>query len=132
MRALVIEWEPHSGKRAAGINPKDPKLQCHGWQCMESDPAIEIRLVEDDRDLSIYESCDDVQILEGKETINAAIEKYILPKYHLVDMGLLLAAMKEHNCSCDEVCNMTIPEIAKWAYEHKLAGATIVLPKLIK
>lgn len=32
MRALLIEFDLKTGKRAGGINPKDPKLQCYGWQ----------------------------------------------------------------------------------------------------
>lgn len=48
MIALLIEWNQNTGKRAGNINPKDPKLQCYGWQNMDVTPAIELRVVEDE------------------------------------------------------------------------------------
>jgi len=48
MRALLIEFDLATGKRAGDINPKDPALPCYGWQNLEREPAIEIRLVEDE------------------------------------------------------------------------------------
>jgi len=72
-RALLIEWDPSTGTRAGNINPRDPKLQCNGWQNMDVNPAIELRLVNDDRDLSIYEGVIGVELLTGTDAINAAI-----------------------------------------------------------
>ena len=76
MKALLIEWNPNTGKRAGGINPKDHNLPCHGWQNMDVTPAIELRLVEDKRDLSEYECVTNpgVTVLIGKDEINSAID----------------------------------------------------------
>lgn len=73
-RALLIEWDPSTGERAGNINPKDPKLRCNGWQNMDVSPAIELRLVEDDRDLLVYENADGITILNGRDEINEAID----------------------------------------------------------
>ncbi|MBC2746255.1 MAG: hypothetical protein HF975_04465 [ANME-2 cluster archaeon] len=72
--ALLIEWDPATGKRAGNINPKDPKLQCSGWQNIDIVPAVELRLVEDDRDLSHYKGIKGVTLLEGRDRINAVID----------------------------------------------------------
>ena len=73
-KALLIEWDPSTGERAGNINPKDPKLRCNGWQNMDVSPAIELRLVEDDRDLLVYENADGITILNGRDEINEAID----------------------------------------------------------
>jgi len=80
-RALMIEWNASTGERAGGINPRDPKLQCYGWQVMDKEPALELRIVEDDRDLSIYKDVKGVTIIEGAAAINAAIKKHFPPRY---------------------------------------------------
>lgn len=72
-RALLIEWDQSTGERAGKINPRDPKLRCNGWQNMDVNPAIELRLVDDDRDLSIYENAIGVKLLTGTDVINATI-----------------------------------------------------------
>ena len=72
-KALLIEWDLSTGERAGNINPRDPKLHCNGWQNMDVNPAIELRLVNDDRDLSVYENVSGVQVLIGDNKINAAI-----------------------------------------------------------
>lgn len=72
-KALLIEWDPSTGERAGNINPRDPKLHCNGWQNMDVNPAVELRLVNDGRDLSIYDSVDGVTVLTGTDDINAAI-----------------------------------------------------------
>lgn len=80
-RALLIEWDPITGKRAGDINPRDPKLQCYGWQNWDREPALELRLVEDDRDLSQYKNVKGVTIIEGVEAINEVIDKHFPPRY---------------------------------------------------
>jgi len=85
MKALLIEWEPNTGKRAGGINPKDPNLRCHGWQNMGVIPAIELRVIEDDRDMSHYENIQGVTVLIGKDIINEAIEDNFPSKIKIDD-----------------------------------------------
>ena len=73
MRALLIEVDFKTGKRAGGVNPRDPKLQCYGWQDTESEPGKEIRIVEDDRDLSVYKGVPGVTILNGEKAVYLGI-----------------------------------------------------------
>jgi len=131
MKALLIEFDLSSGKRAGGINPKDPKLQCHGWQNFESVPALEIRVVEDDRDLSQYEAVSGVTILDGKDAINAAIEEKIPTMYKIVDMSLVLAHMKEKGMALDTLVGKNMKEIAQEALAKGVAGVIERKPQLI-
>lgn len=85
MKALLIEWNPNTGKRAGDINPNDPKLQCYGWQNMDVSPAIELRIIEDDRDISQYEGIEGVTVLNGKDAINTAIDVNFPPKFAVDD-----------------------------------------------
>lgn len=73
-RALLIEWDQRTGKRAGDINPKDSNLRCNGWQNMDVFPAIELRLVEDDRDLSQYANVVGITVLLSSDEINKAID----------------------------------------------------------
>jgi len=84
MRALLIKWDSRSGKRAGKINPKDPKLLCHGWQILNEEhpeDCWEIRLVEDNRDLSIYDGVVDVFVLNGVDEINQAMDDNLGDQY---------------------------------------------------
>lgn len=95
MRALLIEWTPNTGERAGGVDPRDPKLQCHGWQNMDVTPAIELRVVEDDRDLSQYEGVEGVTVLNGRDEINTAIDANFPPKISIEDELLYSEHFKE-------------------------------------
>lgn len=131
MRALLIEFDLKTGKRAGSINPKDPKLPCHGWQDLEREPAIEIRLVEDDRDLSSLEGVGGVTILEGKPAINKAILANIPTRYAVKDKELLLAHMKEKRISLSTLAGKTLSEAAKELYDKGLAGIKKTESKLV-
>ena len=96
MKALLIEWNQSTGIRAGNINPKkDQQLLCHGWQNMEVNPAIELRTVEDDRDMSQYEGVPGITILNGKDKINAAIDANFPPKIVIEDKLLYEEHVKE-------------------------------------
>ena len=86
-RALLVEVDFRTGRRAGGVNPRDENLQSYGWQSLPNQPGenVEIRLVEDDRDLSEYEDVDGVTVFRGREEINEAIEEYIPPNYDVGD-----------------------------------------------
>ena len=131
MRALLIEFDLKTGKRAGSINPKDPKLPCHGWQDLEREPAIEIRLVEDDRDLSSLEGVGGVTILEGKPAINKAILANIPTRYAVKDKELLFAHMKEKRISLGTLAGKTLSEAAKELYDKGLAGIKRTESKLV-
>ena len=95
MRALLIEWNPNTGERAGNINPRDPKLQCYGWQNMDVTPAVELRVIEDDRDISQYEGIEGVTVLNGKDEINIAIDANFPPKISIEDELLYTEHFKE-------------------------------------
>lgn len=97
MRALLIEWEASEGRRAGGINPKDPHLRCKHWQNMKVTPMLELRLVEDDRDLSYLEGVDGVTIILGADDINAAIDENFQAQYHIQDEFIFQEHLKQKN-----------------------------------
>ena len=132
MRALLIEFDLSTGKRAGDINPKDPNLICHAWQNLESTPAQEIRLVNDDRDLSIYDGVPGVTVLEGKAAINEAIQKHIPVRYMINDKDLMMEHMREKKLSVGKFAGKTGAEVAKLAHDEGLAGVMEKKPKLIE
>jgi len=131
MKALLIEFDLSTGKRAGNINPKDPALPCYGWQNLERVPAIEIRLVEDDRDLSSLAGVAGVTILEGRDSINQAITANIPPRYAVKVRELCLAHMREKGISLDTLAGKTLQEAAKELYEKGIAGIVKREPKLV-
>lgn len=131
MRALLIEFDLRSGKRAGNISPKDHNLPCHGWQDLEREPAIEIRLVEDDRDLSVYEGVAGIVVLEGKDAINEAIQANIPSRYAIKDKELLVAHLKEKGVSLDTLAGKTLDKEAKELFAEGLAGITERKPGLV-
>ncbi len=131
MKALLIEVDFRTGKRTGGINPKDPKLQCYGWQDLESKPGREIRIVEDDRDLSQYKDVSGVTILNGEKAINEAITANIPIKYGVNDKDLLLAHLKEKGISLDIFAGKSLQDAAKELYSQGLAGIVERKPELV-
>jgi len=106
--ALLIEFDPYTGERAGGINPRDPGLQCYGWQDLDSFPAREIRLVVDGRDVSRYEGVPGVKVLRGKDEINAAIDALGLERYKVVDRDLFAAHLAQRpDIKLDDIAAQT-------------------------
>lgn len=103
MKALLIEFDVNTGKRAGGIDPNDPKLQCYGWQNLEVIPQLEIRMIEDDRDVSQYEGIDGVSILKNKSKINKAIDDEIPVKYGVSDEVLFIEHLRQRNIKLDDI-----------------------------
>ena len=93
--ALLIEWNPSSGKRAGNINPRDANLRCNGWQNMDVTPALELRLIEDNRDVRQYKGIEGVTIIEGIDQINAAIDANFPSKIIIEDELLYTEHFKE-------------------------------------
>jgi hypothetical protein len=131
MRGLMIEFDLTTGKRAGDINNKDPNLLCHGWQDLSRDPALEIRLVEDDRDLSSLVGVPGVTILEDRDAINAAITANIPIRYVVKDKELLLAHLKDRGISLDTLSGMTLDMAAKDLYDAGLGGIVKREPRLV-
>ena len=85
--ALLIEFDMRTGKRAGNINPRDTALQCYGWQNLEANPPIEIRIIEDDRDTAQFEGIAGVTVLSTAEEANAAIAKHMPPQFRDTERG---------------------------------------------
>ena len=130
MRALLIKVDFSTGRRAGGINPRDPKLPCHGWQ--DLDNGLEIRLVEDDRDLSKYADVPGVTVLQGKETINQAIVDNIPAQYGIKSEAILIAHLKERGVSLDIFASKKETDIVKQLFSQGFAGITKRTPKLLE
>lgn len=125
MRALLIEFDLQTGRRAGNISPKDKNLPCYGWQNLDSIPPIEIRLVKDDRDLTQYEEIKGITVLNNDLEIEDAIKSNIPPQYKIVDMSLMIEHMKEKGLSLDILVGKTGREIVEYAYSQGLAGVFI-------
>jgi len=96
MKALLIEWDGPTGIRAGNINPRDPKLQCHGWQVLDTIPCTEIRVILDSRDTEQYEGIDGVTVLHNDEEIEAAIAA-MPTKHRVVDETLMRIDIEQRN-----------------------------------
>lgn len=120
-KALLIEFNLSTGKRAGNISPRDPQLPCHGWQDLESEPAREIRLVEDDRDMSQYEGISGVTILNGEAKINQAITNIVPERYSVKNQGLFLEHLRQRNINLDDYSEQSLQAIL-----HSLHGMGIV------
>ena len=132
MKALLIEFDGLTGVRAGNIDPRDRKLPCRGWQNLDFTPAIEIRLVEDDRDLEQYKDVEGITVLEGKDEINQAIKDNIPVKHSVSDMSLMIEHAKEKRISLDLFVGKSMNDIAKIAIEKNLAGVVEGKPKLLE
>ncbi len=129
MKALLIEVDFVTGKRAGNINPRDSNLPCYGWQDLER--GLEIRLVEDDRDLSQYEGVAGVTVLDGKESINQSIIDTVPTKYAIKDKELLIAHLKEKNILLDTLVGKTLDTQAETLFKQGFAGIVERKPNLV-
>jgi len=89
--ALKIKVNFETGERAGGIDPTDPGLYC---LAQNIEDGWEIRLVLDDRDISVYQGVEGIEIIEGIEGIDRAIIE-LLPndeQWHFVRDDLLVQA----------------------------------------
>ena len=129
MKALLIEVDFSTGRRAGGIKTKsNPNLMCHGWQ--DTDAGLEIRLVMDG-DTKPYENVKGITILDGEKAINKAIQANIPVKYAVKDKELLLAHIKEKGVSLDTFAGKSLQDAAKELHSQGLAGITERKPKLV-
>jgi len=79
---LKIKVNFTTGERAGGINPRDPNLVCLGWQNLED--GWELRLIVNeekiDEYIKKYGNVEGVEIVEGIENIDKAIDEIIPPE----------------------------------------------------
>lgn len=93
--ALKIKVDFKSGERAGGINPRDPGLYC---LAQNLEDGWEIRLVLDDRDISVYRDVEGIEVIEGIDNIDNTIlslvsndEMYLFARDDLLVQASILA-----------------------------------------
>jgi len=133
LKALLIEWDPSTGIRARNINPKDPKLRCYGWQNMDVSPAIELRLVEDDRDLSIYNNVTGVTVLQLSTEINAAIDANFPSKMVIDDEIIYAAHIKKmaDNINFDSIPDDKTQRLKHLKKKYNIKGVKEIKPQKV-
>jgi len=106
--ALVIKFDPRTGKRAGNIKiPEDKGLFCCPlWQDLEA--GIEMRLVLDDRDIGQYRGVDGIEVVEGKAAINAKVRELFKPRYSVTNPELLTESIRAKRIRIDDV-DPTLP-----------------------
>lgn len=147
MRALLIEFDGASGRRPAGIEANDPKLQCYGWQQLDSaklrelgytpkamqNCCLEVRVIEDDRDIAQYEGreAEGLKVLYDDAEIQAAIDQYMTPMYRISDEALFRAHLDQKKIKLDDVPGRDTNEQLKHLHGQGVKGvAEIRRPRL--
>ena len=128
MEALLIEFDLERGERAGNINPRDAGLKCYGWQDLESRPAKEIRVIEDNRGLTQYEGIEGVTLLKNDDEIEATIEKEIPKRYAIVDEMLFQMSVAEKKIKMGRFSGKTRGEIAEELYKEDVLGLVVKTP----
>jgi len=130
-KALLIEFDINTGKRAGNISPRDPNLPCRGWQNLESKPAREIRLAEDNRDLSQYEGIEGITILNGEAEINQAIEDITPELYSIQNETLFLEHLRQRHINLDDYQDKTQQTVLRELHKKGIMGITKTHRKLL-
>lgn len=121
-KGLLIEFDLNTGKRAGNISPRDINLPCHGWQDLESNPAREIRLINDDRDISQYKGIQGVRILNGKTEINQTIIEIVPERYFIQDEIRFSEHLKQRNINLDTYSDKNQQESLQALYKNGIGG----------
>jgi len=126
--ALVIKFDPRTGYRPIlGIAPRhtDRALFCMPmWQ----DPrrGIEVRLILDERDIEQYRNIPGVEVVEGKEAINAKVRELFKPRYSIASPELFRISMErmlaDGRLSEGERKGLSPEEQLKLCYERGALG----------
>ena len=131
MKALLIEFDVSTGKRPSNITAKDPGLFCYGWQKLDVVPALEIRMIQDDRDISQYEGVGGVTILEGEAEINAAVDALALERYAIDNDILFNTSMAKKAIDFDAYEGWKTADVLKDLHGKKVLGMRKTSPKKV-
>lgn len=123
MKALLIEFNSRTGIRAGNISPRDKNLFCFGHQNLSINPAIEIRVIMDNRSTDIYEGIKGVTVLHSNVEIDKAIDNNMIPMYK-IDEFITGTDMKERNIKFSDLKGESRKEIAKELKELGIKGIT--------
>lgn len=126
MKALLIQFDVSRGDRGgrpAGVLSRDPALQCYGWQDLDSTPQTEIRVIEDDRDISQFEGreTEGIKVLYTDEEVQSEIDK--LPaRFNVEDSDLFQAHIKQKGVVIDSLNGKTTQEQLEELYIQGIKG----------
>jgi len=126
--ALVIKFDPLTGRRPIeGIAPRhtDRALFCMPlWQDLER--GIEMRLILDDRDIEQYRGVEGVEIVEGKDAINAKARELFKTRYSVAEPELFRISVErmlaDGRLSEGELKVLSPEEQLKLCYERGALG----------
>ena len=130
-KALMIEFDLSTGKRPGNITAIDPHLRCYGWQKLDVVPALEIRIITDDRDTAQYNDLEGVTLLEGSKAINDAIDGLDLEKYVIDDETLFKISFDEKKVKTDAYEGWKTKDVLKDLYHKKVLGLVKSSPKKV-
>lgn len=119
MNGLLIDFDVNTGVRAGGIDPRDPKLQCCGWQDLESTPAREVRVIKDKRDVKQYEGIAGVTLLKGKVKIKQAILNICKDRYTVDNEALFLEHVRQKKINLSDYEGLDSQDILRDLKENK-------------
>lgn len=122
MKALLVEFDSQTGKRAGEIDPRDPGLFCYGWQNLDRIPAIEIRLVIDGRDTSRYEKMPGVKVLHNDGEIDRVIEQNFPPRYSIENDNTFRMHCEQRGVNLDDYAGKSMQEILADLHAKGIAG----------
>ena len=132
-KALLIAWNQSTGKRAGNIDPKDPALHCSGWQNMDVTPAIELRIIQDDRDIKQYVTMEGVTVLYGPDQINEAIDTHFPSKYVIEDENIYAAHLNSisHLINFNELPTDHMKRLKFLKEQHNIKGIREIQPQKV-
>ena len=133
--ALKIKVDFATGKRAGDIDPRDPNLFA---LAQNLEDGYEIRLVLDDRDISIYQRVEGIEVIEGIENIDNAIvsllpneEQYLFARDEAIMQASIIAKHQDPNDSFsvnnipDDSTTITVQSDGVYISDEKLFGEVI-------
>lgn len=128
--AILIEWDPSTGRRAGNINPKNPGLRCYGWQNMDVTPAIELRIIESPLRHEDFEKTKGVTVLHGTEEINKAIDNHFPSKLSIDDEVIYKAHINQlaARIDFDNLPNNNMERLKVLKENYKIRGITETPP----
>ena len=129
MKALLIEFNARTGKRAGDISPRDIALPCYGWQDLESKPAREIRLVNDSRDLNRYRNVPGITVLNGRKEINQVIDEVVHSRFKVIDEALMLESIRQEGVILKSYFGLDRASILSDLYSQGIVGIVRQIPK---
>jgi len=126
--ALVIKFDPETGWRPGDIDVrKEAKnLFCFPlWQDLEKN--VEMRLILDveniDRYIERFSGVEGIEIVEGKEAINAKVRELFKPRYLIAQPFIMQMSIAAKKIRIDDISpDLPLEEVARILYERGALG----------